>query len=245
MCASVFIFQLALAIIAFPFYILHFLGLWNPICKRLFPQFMIKFAVSYNRNMDPTKKDLFSNLCDFQSSTNGLKLLEIGCGTGVNFKFYPRGSRVTCVDLNPNFEKHLLKSQEENDHLVFERFLVASADNMNQVPDGSMDVVVCTLLACSVSDTPKVLEEVCRVLRPGGAFYFLEHVASPDDSSYTSFVQKVLNPTWKLLIDGCHLTRTTWKDLEKAKFSKLNLRHMQGPNLFMPLKPHIVGYATK
>uniref|UniRef100_A0A8C5M026 Methyltransferase type 11 domain-containing protein n=1 Tax=Leptobrachium leishanense TaxID=445787 RepID=A0A8C5M026_9ANUR len=222
MSPIILILQLILFLLAFPIYVLNFLGIWDSI-----------------------KKDLFSNLSDFANSSKELNVLEIGCGTGANFKFYPNGSRITCLDVNPNFQSYLSKSQMESDHIKFEGFVVASADNMTTVADASMDVVVCTLLACSLPDTPKMLEEVRRVLKPGGAFYFLEHVASTDDSSFISYLQKILNPTWSLCLDGCNLRKTTWKDLEQAKFSDLKLRHIQAPNVLMPITPHIVGYAIK
>ncbi|KAM4795307.1 thiol S-methyltransferase TMT1A-like [Rhinophrynus dorsalis] len=237
--------QLTIALLALPVYILNFLGLWNSISKKIFPYFLNKLSDVYNKAMEGTKKDLFSNLCDFAGPSKELNLLEIGCGTGANFQFYPPGCKVTCLDINPNFQEFLSKNQKKNDHLKFERFVVSSADNMSQISDGSMDVVVCTLLVCSVPDTPKVLEEVWRVLRPGGALYFMEHVASTDDSSWIAFFQKILHPTWKLIFDGCDLRKTTWKDLEKAKFSELKLRHMQAPTFIKPVNPHVVGYAVK
>ncbi|KAM4698917.1 thiol S-methyltransferase TMT1A-like [Discoglossus pictus] len=245
MSFTVLILQLIIAVLALPVHILHFLGLWNSISKRMFPLLMSKIADQYNKAMETVKKDLFSNLCDFTGPSKELTLLEIGCGTGANFSFYPQGCRVTCIDLNPNFQPLLSKSIAQNDHLKFENFIVASADNMKEVPDASVDVVVCTLLVCSVPSTPKVLEEVLRVLRPGGAFYFLEHVASTDDSSWTYFIQTILDPTWKLLFDGCNLRRSTWIDLEKAKFSELKLRHLYANNLFNAIRPHVFGYAIK
>ncbi|CAI9578937.1 unnamed protein product [Staurois parvus] len=166
MSAIIFILQLILAGIMLPLYILQYLGIWGSIVKKIFPLFISKFTVSYNKLMEEQKRNLFSNLSDFAGSSKELRLLEVGCGTGANFKFYPSGCRVTCLDINPNFQKFLSKSQAENDHLKYEGFLVASADNMTPVADTSMDVVVCTLLACSLPNTPAVLKEVQRVLRP-------------------------------------------------------------------------------
>lgn len=54
----------------------------------------------------------------------------------------------------------------KNDHLVYDSFVVASGENLRTVEDNSMDVVVCTLVLCSVQDTQKVLREAKRVLRP-------------------------------------------------------------------------------
>jgi ubiquinone/menaquinone biosynthesis C-methylase UbiE len=47
------------------------------------------------------------------------------------------------------------------------------------VADSSMDAAVCTLVMCSVSDVAATLKEVQRVLKPGGLFLFVEHVAAP------------------------------------------------------------------
>ncbi|XP_040196750.1 methyltransferase-like protein 7A isoform X2 [Rana temporaria] len=166
MSAIICFLQLILAVLVLPLHILQYLGIWDLVVKKLFPLFISKFTVSYNKAMEEQKKSLFSNLSDFAGSSKELRLLDVGCGSGANFKFYPNGCRVTCLDLNPNFQTFLSKSQAENDHLKYDEFLVASADNMTPVADASMDVVVCTLLACSVPSTPAVLKEVQRVLRP-------------------------------------------------------------------------------
>ncbi|XP_077609575.1 thiol S-methyltransferase TMT1A-like isoform X3 [Crocuta crocuta] len=127
---------------------------------------MHRFTMMYNEQMASKKHELFSNLPEFVGPSGKLSLLEVGCGTGANFKFYPAGCRVTCIDPNPNFEKFLIKSVAENRHLQFERFVVATGENMQQVADGSVDVVVCTLVLCSVQSQERILQEVCRVLRP-------------------------------------------------------------------------------
>uniref|UniRef100_A0A8B9CSX2 Methyltransferase type 11 domain-containing protein n=1 Tax=Anser brachyrhynchus TaxID=132585 RepID=A0A8B9CSX2_9AVES len=132
----------------------------------------------------------------------------------------------------------------ENRHLQLERSVVASGEDLHQIPDGSMDVVVSTLVLCSVSSVRKVLAEVLRVLRRGGAFYFLEHVAA-DHSSWTYFWQKVFDPLWKCFGDGCSLSRETQKELEKTNFSELNLKQIYVTPYWIPSSPHIIGYAVK
>ncbi|EDL86955.1 methyltransferase like 7A, isoform CRA_a [Rattus norvegicus] len=144
----------------------------------------------------------------------------------------------------PSGKLSLLESVAENRHLQFERFLVAVGEDMHQVADGSVDVVVCTLVLCSVKSQEKILREVCRVLRPGGAFYFMEHVAD-ERSTWNYFWQQVLDPVWFLVFDGCNLTRESWKTLEQASFSKLKLQHIQAPLSWALVRPHIYGYAVK
>lgn len=153
-------------LLVLPVYVLLFLGLWDPLWKKLFPYFMIKFSRLYHQQLHKEKQQLFSNLADFTGSSGSLSLLEIGMGTGANFQFYPFGCRVTGTDPNPNVEKYLLKNIAENQHLRFEGFILASGEDLHQVLDSSVDMVVGTLVLCYVADVRVVLKEVLRVLRP-------------------------------------------------------------------------------
>ena len=83
-----FILRLAVCILAFPMYLLDFLGLWNWICKQWFPYFLARFTVMYNKQMESKKQELFSNLREFTGPSRKLSRLELGCGTGANFKLY-------------------------------------------------------------------------------------------------------------------------------------------------------------
>ncbi|XP_026566951.1 methyltransferase-like protein 7A [Pseudonaja textilis] len=236
--------QQCMKILILPIYVLAYFGLWDPICKKTFPFFMKKLSKSYNVKLHKEKETLFKNMQDFTDPSGKLHLLEIGVGTGTNFQFYPPNTRVTCVDYNPNFQNFLLESMAQNTHLHFDNFVVASAENLSSVPDNSVDVVVCTLVLCSVNSPRAALKEVLRVLKPGGAFYFMEHVAA-DRSTWTYFWQQVCDPSWRYVGDGCSLLKETWKDLENVGFSKLNLQHIIGPLFLSIVRPHIYGYAVK
>ncbi|XP_010220827.1 PREDICTED: methyltransferase-like protein 7A [Tinamus guttatus] len=242
---SVLLLRVCLALLAMPIYLLSFLGIWKPFCEKIFfPYFLEKLSVIHNRKTHRQKQDLFRNLPEFASTSGELKLLEIGTGCGTNFQFYPAGCRVTCTDINPHFQQTLTRNMKQNQHLRYERFLVAAAEDLSQVPSGSVDAVVCTLVLCSVLDVDRALREVLRVLRPGGVFYFLDHVAA-DRSSWKYFWQQSCFPTWKLVFNGCCLTREIWKNLEQANFSELKLQHISVPLTWTPIKPHIIGYAVK
>nr|XP_056719790.1 N6-adenosine-methyltransferase TMT1A-like [Euleptes europaea] len=231
-------------LLALPIYLLWYLGLWGPFCKKAFPHIMARIAVGYNEKMSTKKKELFSNLKNFAGPSGVLTLLEIGSGSGSNFEFYPAGCRLICNDNNDNFSKFLHKSLSQNPHLQLDRCMIAPAEDLQQIPNASVDVVVCTLVLCSVESTERVLNEVLRVLRPGGAFYFMEHVAGAA-FSWCLFWQQIYDPVWQILFDGCHLFRETWKDLEKAGFSELKLWHTRAPLKWHLTQPHIIGYAVK
>ncbi|KAJ8260363.1 hypothetical protein GJAV_G00181260 [Gymnothorax javanicus] len=233
-------------ILAFPLNLMEFMGIYR-LYKRLFPAVMCRFTKDYNSVMHERKKEHFSDLLEFAGADGTLKILEIGCGTGANFKYYPPGSKIICTDPNPHFQRYLQESMDANDHLKFEKFVVTSAENLSAINSDAVDVVVSTLVMCSVNDTKRVLEEAHRILRPGGALYFLEHVVS-DPSRWMYFFQHVLQPLWYYFGDGCELTRETWKPMEAARFSDLKLRHIEAPfegPLMSLIRPHIVGYAVK
>lgn len=133
--------------------------------KRLFPFLAYNITFSYNDKMHDTKRNLFRNVGRFANADGTLRLLEIGCGSGANFKFYPYGCTVTCTDPNPHFEKYLRLSMEDNKHLTYDRFVVMSGEDMREVDDETVDVVVCTLVLCSVGNVRLVLQEVRRILK--------------------------------------------------------------------------------
>ncbi|XP_076870744.1 thiol S-methyltransferase TMT1A-like [Brachyhypopomus gauderio] len=229
-------------ILVFPLYLAQVCGLYK-FYKRIFPAFVYKVTFRYNEIMKDKKRELFRSLTKFYPPNGPLRLLEVGCGTGANFEHYPTGCKVTCIDSNPYCERYLKMAKAKNEHLVYERFVVASGEDLRAVEDNSVDVVVCTLVLCSVNNPPKVLQEAKRVLRPGGGFFFMEHVVA-DPTSLAYFFQHVFEPFWYYFCDGCEITRATWQHIEAAGFSDLELHHIKAPlNAFV--KPHIVGYAVK
>jgi ubiquinone/menaquinone biosynthesis C-methylase UbiE len=65
--------------------------------------------------------------------------------------------------------------------------LPSPAESLPSIPSASVDVVLSQLVLCSVRSQRKVVEEVWRVLKPGGRFVFCEHVkAWPASSSGSS-----------------------------------------------------------
>jgi ubiquinone/menaquinone biosynthesis C-methylase UbiE len=99
---------------------------------------------------------------------------------------------------------------------------------------------------CSVEDPARALQEVLRVLRPGGRFLFLEHVAAPE-GSWLRRLQALLNPLQRLVCDGCNVNRCTWQTIERAGFGAVDMAHCRVGNcpLLATLQPHIMGIATK
>ncbi|WP_375245587.1 class I SAM-dependent methyltransferase, partial [Qipengyuania pacifica] len=84
-------------------------------------------------------------------------------------------------------------------------------------PDGSFDTVVCTYTLCSVDDPTSVLSELRRILAQNGRLLFLEHGRAPD--AVVARWQERIEPVWKPLAGGCHLTRPIGSALRAAGFA--------------------------
>lgn len=85
---------------------------------------------------------------------------------GGNFEFFPPNSRLTVVEPNAFFEPMFYERQSKFPSLKMERFVLAKAEDMKDIEDGSIDIVVSTLVLCSVESVEKTLSEVERVLAP-------------------------------------------------------------------------------
>eukprot|EP01036_Dinobryon_divergens_P024645 gene24645-33115_t len=73
----------------------------------------------------------------------------------------------------------------------------------------SFDIVVATLVLCSVRDPPQVLQEISRVLKKGGVFISVEHILADESDKLLRFQHENLDGLQQLLADGCHLNRKT------------------------------------
>jgi ubiquinone/menaquinone biosynthesis C-methylase UbiE len=166
-------------------------------------------------------------------------VLEIGPGTGPNLAYYPRDVRWTGLEPNPAMFRYIEQEAEKLNMTI--QLQKGRAEQIN-APDASFDVVVSTLVLCSVKDPQQTLREIRRVLKSGGRYVFIEHVAAPRRSVLRR-VQQFIKPLWMLLGDGCHPDRETWAAIENAGFSDVQIEHFRQP---IPVaSPHIAGIAVK
>uniref|UniRef100_A0A061RUX4 Methyltransferase-like protein 7a-like n=1 Tax=Tetraselmis sp. GSL018 TaxID=582737 RepID=A0A061RUX4_9CHLO len=197
----------------------------------------------YEAMLSPVKAQLFGEALG-GAGKGAQDILEIGIGTAPNLKYYPtlEGIRLTAVEPNLAMEQYARRNAAaaglDGDRL---KLLQGVAEEI-PLDDNSVDAVVGTLVMCSVPDVPRALEEIKRVLRPGGKYVFLEHVAAPR-GSFTRLAQNVLNPAQMFIADGCHLNRETGLTIEAAEFEEVDMRRFTVQEL-MILGPHVSGIAT-
>ena len=141
--------------------------------KRLFAWAMSRSGTSYEAANEARKRALFGSL-------HGA-ILEIGPGAGSNLRFFPPDTQWTGVEPNPYMHAYLMKTITDLGRPM-ERYRIDLGDPRGvRLPaaDASMDAVVSTLVMCSLPHPEESLQEILRVLKPGGRFAFIEHVAAP------------------------------------------------------------------
>jgi ubiquinone/menaquinone biosynthesis C-methylase UbiE len=168
-------------------------------------------------------------------------VLEIGPGAGRSLRYFRGGARWLGIEPNVFAHEHLLR---EAGRLGMEVEVRAGTAERLPVADASMDAVASSLVLCSVTDLEAALREIVRVLRPGGRFVFIEHVAAPRGTWMRRF-QRLMRAPQRVIGDGCHPDRETWTAIERAGFRSVDLTYLRMPIPLPVLRPHIVGTAVR
>lgn len=171
----------------------------------------------------------------------GGTVVEVGPGVGANMRYYPRGQALTAVE--PNHLMHGRLTHRAAAHGVALDIRQLRGERMD-LPDDSADLVIATLLLCSVDDPAKVVAEIRRILKPGGRYVFIEHVAA-EATGVLRLSQRVLRSPHKWVFEGCRTDRRTWETLGDAGFSRLDCRREQIMSPMFWIAPHILGEAVK
>jgi ubiquinone/menaquinone biosynthesis C-methylase UbiE len=180
------------------------------------------------------------------------QVLEIGSGTGINFP---------CLHNNTNIESYIGIEPNVHMHPYFYDFIKQwkipyeirlsndSATDMHEVESNSIDTVVMTLVLCSVPDPlpEQILLEAHRILKPGGKFIFFEHIlANPETDPFIHGFQKVIEPVWTIIGDGCRFKPTAnYFDAMKNVYSKVDYQKCDFPVPFFFIKDGVKGIMVK
>lgn len=156
-------------------------------------------------------------------------VLEIGAGTGANFRHYPPQVRVAALEPDP-FMLERAKAKLWDLGRTNITLQLAPAESL-PFPDASFDNVVSTLVLCTVKDVRRSVDEMHRVLRPGGKVFFIEHVRA---AGVFGGLQDVLRPIWGYFGAGCRPNRRTEESFRDAGWDVVieEQRRVMG---FMPM----------
>lgn len=142
-------------------------------------------------------------------------VLELGCGGAANLAYYDwyKVKSLSGIDPSPELLDRALVELADLGRSA--NFVAGVAEALPFASD-SFDTVVTTFTLCSVQDTVAALSEAKRVLRPGGRLLFVEHGLAPDAAP--AKWQSRIEPVWKHIAGGCHLTRPVTSAISAAGF---------------------------
>ncbi|KUM38250.1 class I SAM-dependent methyltransferase [Arthrobacter sp. EPSL27] len=169
-------------------------------------------------------------------------VVEIGAGYGATFPLYPAAvTEVLALEPDPTLRELARAAAAKAAVPVTVEDGAAEA---LPVADASVDVVVSSLVLCSVADQRAVLKEVVRVLRPGGQLLFYEHVRS--EHRFLGAAEDLIAPLWSRMAGGCHPNRDTASVIAQAGLTVQALERFGFSALpGNPRLAHVLGTACK
>ena len=166
------------------------------------------------------------------------QVLELGAGTGLNLPHYPdRLEELVLTEPSPPMVAKLERRAKRSE--TPSSVMKAEAERL-PFEDDRFDTVVSTLVLCTVDEPRQAIDEIARVLRPGGKLLFLEHVRS--DSRRLARWQDRLHRPWHAFAAGCNANRATVDMLRDSELRVETVEHDRWS--WMPALVHPLAIGT-
>jgi ubiquinone/menaquinone biosynthesis C-methylase UbiE len=199
-------------------------------------------AAIYDRFMATTEEACLAEWRSELLKNISGNVLEIGAGTGANLHLYPETlSSLVLSEPDPHMRRQLEKKIPSKNYDI--TVSPGTAENINADND-TFDYVVTSLVCCSVSTLDGSLYEIHRVLKPGGRFVFLEHVAAEKGTRRRQW-QNLINPLWRKVAGNCHLNRETESAILATGFKIVEIKRESMRKAPPIVRPTIRGIAEK
>jgi ubiquinone/menaquinone biosynthesis C-methylase UbiE len=150
------------------------------------------------------------------------RILEVGVGTGKNIPYYPPEATVTGIDLS---ERMLDRARRRAEALGVEVDLPRMDAQHLAFPDDSFDAAVATFVFCSVPVPTVDIQELGRVVKPGGDIWLLEHVRI--DRPLIGPLMDALNPI-VAKVTGANINRPTVENVRRAGLRLIDVEDVLG-----------------
>lgn len=198
------------------------------------------FARVYDRVLAPSEKRGLTDIRhDLLAALSGT-VVEVGAGTGLNLAHYPPAvTRIVACEPVPAMAARLRERAAADPRV---EVIEAPAEAL-PLPDAGADHAVVTLVLCTVGNLEAAATELARVVRPGGTVALFEHVAA--DGGGLATAQRVIEPAWKVLARGCHLTRHPAEELASAGFDVSGLVPGEMPGAAPLVRTAVRGHLVR
>lgn len=172
-----------------------------------------RHAEDYDRSMSWAERRLFEDTRPWIAGRARGRTLEVAVGTGLNLGHYPEDVVITGVELSPRM---LDRARRRAASLGVEADLRLGDAQRLEFDDESFDTVACTFALCCVPDEARAVEEMARVLRPGGLLLLADHVES--SSMWLRALQRMFE-IGSVPFAGEHFRRRPLRHVEAAGLS--------------------------
>jgi phosphatidylethanolamine/phosphatidyl-N-methylethanolamine N-methyltransferase len=127
---------------------------------------------------------------------SGNRVLEVGVGTGLALPHYSRSKRITGIDLSAEMLARATERLAVRPLPNVEALLEMDAE-ATTFADGTFDIAVAMFVASVVPDSRRLLNEMRRVVRPGGQILLVNHFAAERGPRW--WVERALAPASRAL----------------------------------------------
>ncbi|WP_250654716.1 class I SAM-dependent methyltransferase [Alkalimarinus coralli] len=162
------------------------------------------------------------------------RVLEVGFGSGLNLPYYNADKIEFIWGLEPSEGMRRKANKNISGSRLDIKWLDLPGEEI-PLDNNSVDTILLTYTLCTIPDWEAALNQMKRVLKPGGKLLFCEHGEAPDES--VKRWQKRVNPYWKKIAGGCNLNRPIPVLLDQGGFS---IKQMD--TQYLPSTPKIAGF---
>ncbi|MEG9861267.1 MAG: class I SAM-dependent methyltransferase [Parvularculales bacterium] len=161
-------------------------------------------------------------------------VLEVGIGSGLNLPFYDAARINRVIGLDPSGELRAM-AKKRAEELSFDVEFIGLPGEEIPLENDSVDTVMLTYTLCTIPEPEKALDQMRRVLKPGGRLVFCEHGRAPDEN--VRRWQSRITPLWRRIAGGCHLNRNIPNLIEGNGFKAESMETM-----YLPSTPRFAGF---
>ena len=133
---------------------------------------------------------------DLVNRLPGRAVLEVGVGTGLALPRYDAAKRITGIDLSAEMLAQARKRVERQELRNVETLLEMDAE-ATDFADNSFDTAVAMFVASVVPNPRRLLDEMRRVVRPGGNILFVNHFAAEKGPRW--WIERAMGPASRAL----------------------------------------------
>ena len=193
----------------------------------------------YNRHILPRCLDMACGMAPIAKQRQKIiplakgKVVEVGMGSCLNLPFYDANQVREVIGIEPDAYIWKRGAALRQASPISVEQIGLSGENVPLDTDIA-DTVVVTYALCTIPDPIKALNEMRRILKPGGDILFCEHGQAPDEK--IAKWQTRIDPIWKRLAGGCHSGRDIPKLFERAGLTIQNMETMYIPG------PKVLGF---